>query len=319
MDTFCLGELRGSDSMKQFFRIICCAVLTGMVLLGNMAFAASAPIERLTPDSPDYAELTALTDRILDEINQLQVYDDSGIDSDAAASDIHWNQAYKIYVDESDVYASFAEHAMTYDALQQAMDYTVWVLPVQIDDAHLCITISKGLPLAEDDPAREVLTDEQVRQLEADAGKWRPAAIEELDYDKTAEWYEQKLTAAYGESVQRAFIMGGSPKLRSAVGIVEAGDDSIQVVILEEPRLVGQLSVTHGRTSVQQPENGTAYSMKDMTAMMQSYILPTDDEQTGTGGIDTVSDGTGSGSVIVAILCAAALMMLASGMIRRNR
>lgn len=305
--------------MKKVFRSICSGILAGMLLLGNMAFATSGQIERLTPDSPDYAELIALTDRVLDDINSLQEYDDSGIDSDATASDIDWGQAYKIYVDESDVYASYAEQTMTYDQIQQSMDYYVWMLPVKVDDAHLSITISKGLPLAEDDAARQVLTEEQIQQVEADAGKWCPVEIEELDYDKTAEWYEQKLTDAYDGDVQRAFIMGGSPKMRSAVCVLESADSRVQVALVEEPRLTGQLPAT--RSSIEQPENGITYSMEDMANMMQPYVLNPDSEQTGTGGTGTTADTTQTDEdfyVVAAILCAAIFVMLGIGMKRRT-
>lgn len=309
--------------MKKFFTRIIVMICSSMLLCSGAAIAVSAPahVEQLTPDAPDYTELTSLTNRVLMQVNELQAYDDSGIDSDVTAADIDWSQAYKIYVDESDVYADYAEQTMTYDEIQQEMEYYVWMLPIMTQDAHLCVTISKGLPLAENNPAREQLTEEQIQQLEADAGKWCPVEIEELDYDKTAEWYEQKITTAYEGSMQRVFIMGGSPKMRSAVAVIEAADDSVDVVPLEEPRLVGQLPITRSRSSVEQPENGTVYSMEDMAAMLQPYVLNPDSEQTGTGGIGTTDTVQSARNhyFVIGILCIAAFVALGISIISIKR
>ena len=296
--------------MKRIFRSICCAVLAGMLLFGNMAFAVSDQIERLTPESPDYAELIALSDRILDNINALQKYDNSGTYFDATGSDIELSQAYKVYVDESDVYSSFSQQTMTYEQIQQNMDCYVWILPVHVDDTCVTVTISKGLPLGENDPARELLTQEEIQQLEADTGKWRPAAIEGAEI--SAEMYEQQLTDAYDGVIQHVFIMGGSPKMRSAVAVIETADGNIDVVPLEEPRLVGQLPITRSRTSVEQPKNGTVYSMEDMAAMLQPYELDQNSEQTGTGGADTANATRSMWdySIVVGILCAATVAAL---------
>lgn len=296
--------------MKKLLRYICSGIFAGTLLLGNMAFAAYAQVERVTPDSPDYAELTVLTDRILNDINGLREYNDSGLYSDVTAEDIDWSQAYKIYVDESDIYASYAKQTMTYDQIQKSMSYYVWMLPVQADDAHLSITISKGLPLAENDPAREVLTEEEIRQVEADAGHWRPVETEELDYDKTAAWYEQKMADAYDGTVQRAFLMGGSPKMRSAVAVMETADGSIQIVPLEQPRLVGTLPKT--RAHAEQPQAETVYSMKEMAAMLQPYVLDSDSELTGTGGADDAPQ-QGNPWVLLGVLCAGTFAMLCAG------
>lgn len=225
--------------MKRVYGILL-LVLLGTVVLNGTALAASEYIEQLTPESPDYAELSTLTSRVLDAM--------SGMSSDVTESDIDWSRAYKVYADESDVYSSYKEQQMTYDEIKQQMEYYVWVLPVQVKNTYFHVTISQGMPLTEDETVLAVLTEEQKEQIREDTGKWIPVETEQLDEDKTAERIEQQIADAVGkEKIHRAFIMGGSPKLRSAVAVVETIDHEVQIVALEEPRSNG-VQVTEEQT-----------------------------------------------------------------------
>ncbi len=106
-----------------------------------------------------------------------------------------------------------------------------------------------------------------------------------LDEDKTAEQIDQQITDAVGEeTIYRAFIMGGSPKLRSAVAVVETIDHDIQIVVLEEPRLTGVKSSEGARTTERPLESDQAYAMEDMADRMSEYTVDKTDEQTGAGG-----------------------------------
>ena len=78
--------------------------------------------------------------------------------------------------------------------------------------------------------------------------------------------------------------MGGSPKLRSAVAVVETINHNIQIVVLEEPRLTGVQSSESARTAQQPLQSGQAYAMEDMADRMSGYTVDTTDERTGTGG-----------------------------------
>lgn len=75
---------------------------------------------------------------------------------------------------------------------------------------------------------------------------------------------------------------------------------------------MGQLPITRSRTSVEQPKNGTVYSMEDMAAMLQPYELDQNSEQTGTGGADTANATRSMWdySIVVGILCAATVAAL---------
>lgn len=260
--------------MKKAYTILL-LVLLGTFALGSTAFAASEYVEQLTPDSADYAEVSTLTNRVLDAM--------SGMCADVTAADIDWSRAYKVYADESDVYSSYREQQMTYDEIKQHMEYYVWVLPVQVKDAYFHVTISQGMPLTEDESVLAVLTEEQKEQIREETGKWIPVVTEQLDGDKTAEQIDQQIAGAVGkENIHRAFIMGGSPKLRSAVAVVETVHRDIQIVVLEEPRLTGVQSSEGARTA-EQLQSGQAYAMKDMADRMSEYTVDTTDERTGTG------------------------------------
>ena len=217
--------------MKKVYTILL-LVLLGIFALGSTAFAASEYVEQLTPDSADYAEVSTLTNRVLDAM--------SGMCADVTAADIDWRRAYKVYADESDVYSSYKEQQMTYDEIKQQMEYYVWVLPVQVKNAYFHVTISQGMPLTEDESVLAVLTEEQKEQIREETGKWIPVVTEQLDEDKTAEQIDRQIADAVGkENIHRVFVMGGSPKLRSAVAVVETIHRDIQIVVLEEPRLTG--------------------------------------------------------------------------------
>ena len=260
--------------MKKAYTILL-LVLLGTFALGSTAFAASEYVEQLTPDYADYAEVSTLTNRVLDAM--------SGMCADVTAADIDWSRAYKVYADESDVYSSYREQQMTYDEIKQHMEYYVWVLPVQVKDAYFHVTISQGMPLTEDESVLAVLTEAQKEQMREETGKWIPVVTEQLDGDKTAEQIDQQIAGAVGkENIHRAFIMGGSPKLRSAVAVVETVHRDIQIVVLEEPRLTGVQSSEGARTA-EQLQSGQAYAMKDMADRMSEYTVDTTDERTGTG------------------------------------
>lgn len=260
--------------MKKVYRILL-LVLLGTFALGGTAFAASEYVEQLTPDSADYAEVSTLTNRVLDAM--------SGMCADVTAADIDWSRAYKVYADESDVYSSYKEQKMTYDEIKQHMEYYVWVLPVQVKDAYFHVTISQGMPLTEDESVLAVLTEEQKEQIREETGKWIPVVTEQLDEDKTAEQIDRQIADAVGkETIHRAFIMGGSPKLRSAVAVVETVHHGIQIVVLEEPRLTGVQSSEGARTA-EQLQSGQAYAMEDMADRMSEYTVDETGERTGTG------------------------------------
>ena len=229
--------------MKKVYRILL-LVLLGTFALGGTAFATSEYVEQLTPDSADYAEISTLTSRVLDAM--------SGMCADVTAADIDWSRAYKVYADESDVYGSYKEQQMTYDEIKQHMEYYVWVLPVQVKNAYFHVTISQGMPLTEDESVLAVLTEEQKEQIREETGKWIPVVTEQLDEDKTAEQIDRQIADAVGKkNIHRAFVMGGSPKLRSAVAVVETIHHNIQIVVLEEPRLTGVQSSEGARTAKQ--------------------------------------------------------------------
>lgn len=249
--------------MKKLF-LLALTALCGAALTAG-AFAAE--IERLTPETPDYAELTALDERIVDWINELQEYDDSGITADVTADDLDWSQAYKMYVDESNLYGQFLQQEMTFDQIAQAADYTVWVLPVRAQDAVLSVTLAQGVPETGDDQAYAILTEKQLEQLREDEGNWYPTEIREQA--DTADWYEQQIEAAYSGTISRALILGGSPKLRSAVAILETPDDGLQAIPIGDPRPTGVDPADIGQ--------GEAYPMGEFSAIIERHYGGTAD------------------------------------------
>lgn len=262
--------------MKKVYTILL-LVLLGTFALGSTAFAASEYVEQLTPDSADYAEVSTLTNRVLDAM--------SGMSSDVTESDIDWSRAYKVYADESDVYSSYKEQQMTYDEIKQHMEYYVWVLPVQVKNAYFHVTISQGMPLTEDESVLAVLTEEQKEQIREETGKWIPVVTEQLDEDKTAEQIDRQIADAVGKkNIHRAFVMGGSPKLRSAVAVVETINHNIQIVVLEEPRLTGVQRSKKARTVERPLKSGQIYTMEEMADRMSEYAIDETDERIGTGG-----------------------------------
>lgn len=174
---------------------------------------------------------------------------------------------------------------MTYDEIKQHMEYYVWVLPVQVKNAYFHVTISQGMPLTEDESVLAVLTEEQKEQIREETGKWIPVVTEQLDEDKTAEQIDRQIADAVGkENIHRAFVMGGSPKLRSAVAVVETINHNIQIVVLEEPRLTGVQRSKKARTVERPLKSGQIYTMEEMADRMSEYAIDETDERIGTGG-----------------------------------
>ncbi|MGN1031135.1 MAG: hypothetical protein ACI4PQ_05980, partial [Butyricicoccaceae bacterium] len=126
--------------MKKHIFITLFSVLLMLGLIPMWASAAT--IERLTPENPDYASVTACAERVAEYVEMGKEIAEMDSDSVFAAENIDWSRAYRVYSSENDIFQSAD---VTLDDLKAQMDY-VWVLPVTVDGTDMSITISIGLP-----------------------------------------------------------------------------------------------------------------------------------------------------------------------------
>lgn len=298
--------------MKKLIVTAFCAMFVLLSVGARAECASFASIERLQKGDADYAEVSALGPRIVDEVNEVREDDGKQLMNEEV---IDWSAAYKIYVDENDIYSSLSENPedITYDGIQNRMEYYVWMLPIYVDGDGYTVTISVGTPL--DDEARSALTDEQIAQEEADVGKWCPVLIEEAEY--TAAMYEQSIRDIYDGNLNRVFLMGGSPKMRSMVAIAEDEEKQIRILVLEEPRIIGQKvnssqnAARAKSAKVRSLAEGGDYSFEQVAAILGAYELPEEgDPSVGGGGEATAAESVAPTTILVFIALAAALVLL---------
>lgn len=202
--------------MKKAVSILFCSYICLIIFCGQ---AHAVKLERLTSASKDYEELTTrCTERVVDGINDLSGFPNSTVDERLSADEIDWRKAYKVYVDESDIFAITKPVSMS--TLTEKMNY-VWVLPVRSGDISVNVTLSIELPL--DESIRNNIVDaygeEKWEQMKADVGHWNPVEYEVSS--TTAETYEKILSAVGLRDQKRAALVGGTPRMRSAFAIVE--------------------------------------------------------------------------------------------------
>ena len=121
--------------------------------------------ETLT-DSKDYAEISALKDEILASADEL--YEVGEIKTKLRETDIDFNKAVKIYVDNSLTISDLEDSKSLLEKISNA-EY-IWELPVKINNNLLTFTFNIGKPL--DESVAHLLTDEGIERIKSREGHW---------------------------------------------------------------------------------------------------------------------------------------------------
>lgn len=169
--------------------------------------------------APEDAIDDALKQEIADMVEAISAGDER-LSGTLTAEDIDYSQAYQVYID-TDIFTA----GYTPDEALPALDTQNSVIHIPIVDGEtmLLVTLNKGLPVR--DESREILTDEQITELESNVGKWILASVDIMDAGKD----NRSLAAAAVSSAD--FVLVNDTKAPMMVFAVEVQDDQASVVV----------------------------------------------------------------------------------------
>lgn len=236
------------------------------------------------PLSEDFQEISATMPELLERVNGLIEFEIPGSSIQITEDDIHWEKAFKIYID-TDVYSTETNSpSQVIELLRQAdtQHNVIWQLPISKGDVHLTVdyTIQRPLP----DSARSMMLEADFDQVMNQVGKWHTTGVSFLDTDKD---YKRVFLAALGtegtEDGSTKFILGSFSKMCSVVGVTMNDETMGNVVPIEEPRIMNNEYVDPNRRSAQAIQRGQVYDFRQIAAKMAS-VHPRETDALGGGG-----------------------------------
>lgn len=169
--------------------------------------------------TPEDAIDDALKQEIADMTEAISAGDDR-FSGTLTAEDIDYAQAYQVYIDTDIFTAGYTPgHALNALDTQNAAIH----IPIVDGDAMLLVTLNKGLPVR--DESREILTDEQIAELERNVGKWSLASVDVMDAGKD----NRSLAAAAVSSAD--FVLVNDARAPMTVFALEINDGQINAVV----------------------------------------------------------------------------------------
>lgn len=274
------------------------SILLVSLITGMQVYAVDLPpsVEKLN-NSSDYEAAKNAGQDICNLVNTLN--ENASMDIE----DINWNNVYKIYVDDSDI---FSLSSYSKDTIINSMDY-IWCYMDEIDGRDIRVTIARaGMPsydLVEDG----VVSEEEYYALVDKAGSWT-ATEAEIDTEQTQEKLSSYFENAGITSVNDFILIGGTPKVRSLFAVTFTDDYADKIVPLASTwSLVSSNSNTATNTL---SENsgfvvGEAYDFETVSQMLNA--LGDDDSVGDTGtGVEIVER---SELVVVSIIAVVAVML----------
>lgn len=286
------------------------AILIAIGFLLNIvpAQAAQFGIEKLK-DSEDYAAVLASGDSIIGFANTL--FRENGI-SEISAEDINWNDAYKVYIDEKDIFSD-KQIEVTHITGQ---DLYIWCLPIENQDKIARLTLAVRNPIPQELVDKGVYTQEEMNAYNAEkAGTWAAteAILEDQVDAQTLENIEQKLRDAGISEKIPTYLLGGSPRFRSLFAVTFKNGCSDKVVIFDATQLSG--TVKEGNAL---PLNNVGVQVYEFSQLSDLLEDPDTSEHMGGGsGGNLAQKNSISGNLV--LLLGMVISLIAVVGIRKKR
>lgn len=149
------------------------SILAAFLLIGLLipiTVNAGLDYSRSSGDESEIQKVRQNADNLLSEVKGMLPPND-----EALAFDIQ--DAIKVYVDVD----LFDGDSLTENQVEEkiAGKESIWLVPIYTESKTYWVTIAKGLPVSPE--AREILTQEEIEQLESKVGQWTVSEIVEAD------------------------------------------------------------------------------------------------------------------------------------------
>lgn len=305
--------------MKKIFHVI--PILSAVLfwcVCGTSAYAQEINKDILAPESllinsDDRASVEELSAEILESANNFET---DGFH--AELSDLAFDDAFKVYI-ETGIFNNAPDNLQELSGLLEQAD-VVWNVPVYSDDRVVLVQVSKALPLNEIDQSQ--LTDSEIEEAAAAAGKWQVAASTLYDEDTDSGDLIDSLSAFSSSNPQyKVFLVGGEPGIQSVTGVIT--DDSSIVGAASFQRDITYTPSAQTRGNDKAPEvtleENKIYTLDKFSEASENLSQQSDIVPNATGGAASSSgeSHTDSGSQyiiwgvsIAGILAAAVLIVM---------
>lgn len=251
---------------KWIYLLLC---LCAAALFCTPVSAASEGFESL-PESEEFAEIADLQDTVLTKLNQIVVSERPNQTIVFTPEDIHWDRAYKLYIETN----IFELEDTTPQGIRQALtnENAIWQLPLSKDGFYCLVDFSISSPLSPE--VSENLTEEERQRAIDQEGKWiSPVVTIQEDASTYRDQFEEILQQNGLDSAPIKMLLGGMSKMRSVSGIAMDGEKVLCVVPLDPPALTNDPQ-PKTRTPLPTLEKNQVYSFEEMAQVIRSVPEP---------------------------------------------
>lgn len=225
------------------------------------------------PESSDYQSVQECSLDLCNMVNSL-LHDDQSI----SESDIDWNNVYKIYVDDEDI---FSLDTFSKSHILNMMKY-IWSYSTTINGHQIRATISRASTPNHALVDQNILSEEEYMEVVNKAGAWCVPEVE-IDTNQTPENIISSLDAAGIGNEDEVILIGGSPKMRTlfAVTFVDGVADKLIPLMYTETINQDMNVVSESQSTLSELTAGTAYNFEEVAQALSNITL----SGNSTGGI----------------------------------
>ena len=258
--------------------------------------AWAEPVYDSLPESPEYQDILALEPEMLSWLSGMGTSDPDHPEAalDVSEAVLSYENAAKVYVETGLEYLD-SDSEEDICAYLETCNY-VWVIPGELPDQHIRITVARGLPLNPD--AAPLLSEEEKAQIQENEGKWQisEAAIQ------MPEFYRNQLQTT-AQEYDRILFVGGMPGLQQPMAL---GFQEQKAAVWID--LGYSYPVLEGAAQPLSSDSGL-YAYEEVINRARGYIPPSGD--TGGGGDSQDSAFPGEyASLIVCVSLMGALLLI---------
>lgn len=236
------------------------------------------------PDSQDYVSVHSASTDIHKMINAFDLNNpDIAID---------WNNFYKIYVDDNDI---FSYGSQSKADIMNTLDY-IWCYMDTIDNRNFRVTISKATMPDRNLVSQGVISDTDYQALVNRAGSW-VAPEAEMDTTQTISNIESALSEAGISETDDIILVGGTSKMRSLFAITFSDNQADKIIPLARNDILVNTDAAElaSNVSSNELEFGEVYDFSEVAQILnKTEISPTE-----TGGVGTSSAITESNAFVI--------------------
>lgn len=168
-------------------------------------------------ETADFEEIKALESEMLERANALYTF--GKLKEKMTASDIDYNKAVKIYMDNTEsVFNDSMENMEKFRSFLNTTEH-IWMLQVSLGNQTVTYTFNIGRPVR--DEIRGLLTSEQIAEMEREAGHWK---IVEVAWgngkgDDYKDYIRKGMAQENLNDESSVVVIGGTPVIRQPLAI----------------------------------------------------------------------------------------------------